>query len=45
MSTEPRQFSEAFALHDVQPALLRAIRTDDRDRLAKAFLALEPNSV
>ena len=45
MSTEPRQFSEAFALHDGKPALLRAIRTDDRGRLASAFLALEPDSV
>ena len=45
MTTGPRQFHEAFTLHDGRPALLRAIRADDRDRLAKAFLALGPDSV
>jgi len=45
MTIDVRQLSEAIALRDGTPALLRAIRPDDRDRLAKAFLALEPESV
>ena len=45
MSLPASQFSEPFQLHDGRPALLRAIRPDDRERLAAAFLALEPESV
>jgi RimJ/RimL family protein N-acetyltransferase len=45
MTIDVRQLSEAIVLRNGTPALLRAIRPDDRNRLAKAFLALEPESV
>jgi hypothetical protein len=40
-----RGFAEPFTLRDGRAAVLRAIRPDDRERLAAAFLALEPESV
>jgi RimJ/RimL family protein N-acetyltransferase len=40
-----RGLSEPYTLRDGRPALIRAIRPDDRERLAAAFLALEPESV
>jgi GNAT superfamily N-acetyltransferase len=45
MSLDVRRISEVIRLHDGRPALLRAIRPDDRERLATAFLALTPESV
>jgi RimJ/RimL family protein N-acetyltransferase len=45
MTSDARHFCEAIRLHDDTPALIRAIRPDDRERLAAAFLALEPASV
>ena len=45
MSDAARQFSEPIVLRHGQPALVRAIRPDDRDRLQTAFHALEPESV
>ena len=45
MSDAARQFSKSIVLRHGQPALVRAIRPDDRERLQAAFLALEPESV
>ncbi len=45
MSDAARQFSEPIVLRHGQPALVRAIRADDRERLQTAFHALEPESV
>ena len=45
MSAAARQFSEPIVLRHGQPALVRAIRPDDRERLQTAFHALEPESV
>ena len=45
MSDATRQFSESIVLRHGQPALVRAIRADDRERLQTAFHALEPESV
>ncbi len=45
MSDAARQFSKSVVLRHGQPALVRAIRHDDRERLQAAFLALEPESV
>ena len=45
MSDAARRYSEPIALRHGKPALIRAIRADDRARLQAAFLALEPDSV
>ena len=45
MSDAARQFSEPIVLRHGKPALVRAIRADDRERLQAAFHALEPESV
>ena len=45
MSDAARQFSEPIVLRHGKPALVRAIRPDDRERLQTAFHALEPESV
>ena len=45
MHDDPRYFSEAIRLRNGAPAIVRAIRPDDRERLQAAFLALEPESV
>ncbi len=45
MSDATRQFSEPIVLRHGRPALVRAIRADDRERLQTAFHALEPESV
>ncbi|MEP7100651.1 MAG: GNAT family N-acetyltransferase [Burkholderiales bacterium] len=45
MSDEASRFSEVFALRSGAPAVLRAIRSDDRERLQTAFRALDPESV
>ena len=45
MSAAARQFSEPIVLRHGKPALVRAIRPDDRERLRTAFLTLEPESV
>jgi RimJ/RimL family protein N-acetyltransferase len=42
---DPRTFATTFALRSGVTATLRAIRSDDRERLQAAFLALEPESV
>jgi len=42
---DARRFSEKIVLPHGKAAIVRAIRPDDRDRLAAAFLALEPESV
>jgi RimJ/RimL family protein N-acetyltransferase len=45
MPIDVRHYAEAIVLRNGRTALLRAIRPDDRDRLATAFLGLEPESV
>ncbi len=45
MSLPTRQFAEPITLRDGSPALVRAIRPDDRERLQTAFLALDRESV
>lgn len=45
MSVQARQFAQTIQLRDGSPALVRAIRADDRHRLQTAFLALDPESV
>ena len=45
MSAAARQFSEPIVLRHGKPALVRAIRPDDRERLQTAFHALDPESV
>lgn len=45
MSAGTRGFSEAFTLRNGAAALVRAIRSDDRERLQAAFHALDPESV
>jgi RimJ/RimL family protein N-acetyltransferase len=45
MSAPASQFAAAIALRDGSPALMRAIRPNDRERLQTAFLALDPESV
>jgi RimJ/RimL family protein N-acetyltransferase len=45
MHDERRQFTESILLRNGAPAIVRAIRPDDRGRLQAAFLALEPESV
>jgi hypothetical protein len=45
MSAPASQLAEAIVLRDGSPALMRAIRPDDRERLQTAFLALDPESV
>ena len=45
MSDAARQFSEPIVLRHGKPALVRAIRPDDRERLQTAFHALDPESV
>ena len=45
MSAAARDFSEPIMLRHGKPALVRAIRADDRERLQTAFHALEPESV
>ena len=45
MSAPASQFTEPIVLRDGSPALMRAIRADDRERLQTAFLALDPESV
>jgi len=44
-SAPARQFTEPIVLRDGSPALMRAIRPDDRERLQTAFLALDRESV
>ena len=44
-SSDPRQFSETITLRSGAPAIVRAIRPDDRERLQTAFRALDPESV
>ncbi len=45
MPIDVRHYAEAIVLRSGRSALLRAIHPDDRDRLAAAFLALEPESI
>ena len=45
MPAPASQFAEAIVLRDGSPALVRAIRPDDRERLQTAFLALDRESV
>lgn len=45
MSVRASQFAQTIQLRDGSPALVRAIRADDRQRLQTAFLALDPESV
>jgi RimJ/RimL family protein N-acetyltransferase len=45
MSPPASQFAEAIVLRDGSPALVRAIRADDREPLQTAFRALDPESV
>ena len=45
MNPEPARFSEAITLRSGGPAIVRAIRPDDRDRLQAAFGKLDPESV
>ena len=45
MSIEAQRYAEAISLRNGAPALVRAIRLDDRERLQTAFLGLDPESV
>jgi len=45
MSEAAARFHEAIALRNGAPALVRAIRPDDRERLQTAFRGLDPESV
>ncbi len=45
MRSDPRQFSETITLRSGAPAIVRAIRPDDRERLQTGFRALDPESV
>jgi len=45
ISAPARRFTEPIVLRDGSPALMRAIRPDDRERLQAAFLALDRESV
>ena len=45
MRSDPGQFSESISLRSGAPAIVRAIRSDDRERLQTAFLGLDPESV
>ena len=45
MRSDPRQFCETITLRSGAPAIARAIRPDDRERLQTAFRALDPETV
>lgn len=45
MTIDARRYREAVVLRDGSAACIRAIRADDRERLASAFRGLEPASV
>ena len=45
MSDAAARFHEAITLRNGAPAVVRAIRSDDRERLQTAFLGLDPESV